>query len=148
MELGKFLLPKSKKAILKKIKSLHANRILASSVTRGSLHGVKEAIKQGADVNHSWFFSKSVLCIAIEKNHAEIARYMIEHGAIFSYDELAYSLKYPELLEELLDIINPAKLSIADLRRLFDDAYTNRLYGSASKIKTKLVLEMKYIYEF
>ncbi len=148
MELKKVLVPNSKNDILKKIKSSHANQVLESCVKRGSLPGVIKAINQGADVNHEWFLSKSVLCKAIEYNHVEIVRYLIEQGAIFSYDELLHSLKYPDLLEELLDIINPAKLSIEDLRKLYDIAFRKCWFRSASKIRTKLVLEMKYIYEF
>ena len=73
---------------------------------------------------------------------------MIEHGATFSYNELITCLKYPEFLEELLDIINPAKLSIEDLRSLFDVANRKCWFRSASKIRTKLILEMNYIYKF
>lgn len=148
MEISKILKPKTELEIWESLSRLSPDEMLLSSTRQGFYPGVVGALERGADINAIQLFGTSVLVSTIRNGHINVASYLVKAGANVSYEVLECALPYPDLLETLLDVFNPAHLTIAELRRLFGVAVEHYKYRSARKIKTRLVNEMKYIYQW
>ncbi len=148
MEICEILKPKTEQEIWESLSCLSADEMLLSSTRHGFYPGVVAALEKGADINAMQLFGTSTLASTIRNGYTKVASCLVKAGADVSYEVLESALLYPDLLETLLDAFNPSLLTFAELRRLFDIAVQQYLHRSARKIKTRLVNEMKHIYQW
>ncbi|MEK0338486.1 MAG: ankyrin repeat domain-containing protein, partial [Nitrosopumilus sp.] len=76
--IGDILKPKSEEDIMSLIGDLSPNKLLVKSVTSGFLPGVKEALKNGADIHTGGEYA---LQRASQFGHYDIVKLLLKHDA-------------------------------------------------------------------